>query len=84
MRTLLKLALAVVVAVFVSAGFRYHQWVTQSASPFDEVGIELHKYMPAPVQDWGCAQLKARFDGKTLPPYGCQSTADPRKWRSAS
>ena len=80
-----KIALITVLAVVALAGLvgmRYRAWAVDSESPFDEVGIGLHAYMPGPVQAWGCGQLQKRFDGKTLPPHGCQTLADPRKWRS--
>jgi hypothetical protein len=82
---MLKKALAILAAVFVVVtamiGQRYYAWAAQSDSPFDEVGIELHRYMPAAVQNWGCAKLSERFGGKTLPPYGCQDLNDPKQWR---
>jgi hypothetical protein len=77
-------ALAIVlIAAAATAGQRYHAWATSAETPFDEVGIELHRYMPAVIQNWGCARLFERFGGKTLPPYGCQDLSDPVKWRNA-
>ena len=70
---------AVTFAVYVGQG--YYQWVAQSETPFEELGIDLHQYMPAPIQAWGCGRLRARFEGKTLPPFGCQDLTEPRKWR---
>jgi hypothetical protein len=67
--------------VYVAQG--YYRWVAQSESPYEELGIELHSYMPAPIQAWGCGKLRARFEGKTIPPLGCQDRADPIKWRQA-
>lgn len=70
-----------VVAVFASVamvGYRYVSWVknwTGADTPFDEVGIDLHKYMPGFVQDWGCARLFDEFGDKTLPPHGCRGKA---------
>lgn len=63
-------------------GKRYNDWVFYSESPFDEVGIGLHGYMPVFIQDWGCGKLFDRFGGKTLPPYGCQSAIEPQKWKN--
>ena len=60
---------------------RYVSWATNGPSPFDEVGIELHRYMPGFVQDWACGKLYARFGEKTLPPYGCQDATTPQKWK---
>jgi hypothetical protein len=64
-------------------GQPYYTWVTSAETPFEEVGIELHRYMPAVIQHWGCARLFERFGGKTLPPYGCQDPNDPVKWRDS-
>jgi hypothetical protein len=77
----LMIVLLMVSAALGVAGLRYHHWVARSGTPFEEVGIGLHRYMPAPVQSWGCNRLKARFGGKTLPPYGCHHPANPRMWR---
>lgn len=60
--------------------FQWHQYVTNKESPYDEVGIELNRYMPAPMQKWGCAQLKETFGNKALPPYGCADETG-RAWR---
>ena len=83
LRKLLIILAAVFVVVTAGIGQRYYAWAVQADSPFDEVGIELHRYMPAAVQDWGCAKLFERFGGKTLPPYGCQDLTDGAKWRNA-
>ncbi|MFN3500294.1 MAG: hypothetical protein ACK40A_18025 [Pannonibacter indicus] len=60
-------------------GFRWHQYVTNTDSPYDEIGITLNSYMPAPVNQWGCNQLKVNF-GNQLPPYGCQA-ATAQQWK---
>jgi hypothetical protein len=82
---MIKKTLSLLAAVFVVAtaliGQRYYAWTVQMGSPFDEVGIRLHRYMPSAVQDWGCAKLFERFGGKTLPPYGCQDLSDQAQWR---
>jgi hypothetical protein len=80
MRRLVTLVVAVLVAVVVSAFGGYYNYVTNSETPFDEVGIGLAKYMPGPVRTWGCGKLHDRF-GNTLPPYGCQTDADPTQWK---
>lgn len=51
--------------------FRWYQYVTNTETPYDEVGITLNNYMPAPLNKWGCYQLKTNF-GTQLPPHGCQ------------
>jgi hypothetical protein len=81
MRKAIKLLTLMLVVMLGLLGLRYNQWVSYSATPFDEVGVGLHRYMPAPVKSWGCTRLKARFGGKTLPPYGCHHPANPRMWR---
>ncbi|MCX8998035.1 hypothetical protein NOF55_13070 [Rhizobiaceae bacterium BDR2-2] len=73
------LTLVILAAVFVIGGFWY-RYVTNTDSPYDEVGIELNSRMPGPVNKWGCEKLHATF-GNVLPPYGCQSEADSRSWR---
>ncbi|MBN8944010.1 MAG: hypothetical protein J0H01_31160 [Rhizobiales bacterium] len=81
-----KLGLILVAFVIGFAGLigkRYYDWVETSTSPFDEVGIELNRYMPAPIQAWGCNRLRERFEGKTMPPWGCQDAGNPRQWRKA-
>lgn len=78
MGKLISVLIGVVVAVVVVFGFTWYRYVTNTSSPYDEVGIELNSRMPAPLRDWGCAQLKAHFAG-ALPPYGCQS-ADGKAW----
>ncbi|MFV0493228.1 MAG: hypothetical protein ACK5M4_15560 [Pseudorhodobacter sp.] len=83
MRRILILAVVIVIAVGAVAFGRYTYWVlnwSNAEAPFDEVGISLHKMMPGFVQDWGCAQLKAEFSDKTVPPYGCRA-AEGRDWR---
>lgn len=76
----LKLLLVVVIAVISVVGFRWHRYVTNTDSPYDEVGIELNSRMPSPLNTWGCNKLQATF-GKVLPPYGCQAGSDGRQWR---
>jgi hypothetical protein len=71
----------IAVTVVVTVGQGYYNWVARSESPFEELGIGLHQYMPAHIQAWGCGRLKDRFGTKTLPPYGCQNASNPRQWR---
>ncbi|MBJ2150324.1 hypothetical protein [Paracoccus sp. IB05] len=75
MKRFLTILVVAVFAAVAMVGYRYVSWVmnwTSADTPFDEVGIDLHKYMPGFVQDWGCAQLFAEFGDKTLPPHGCR------------
>jgi hypothetical protein len=75
------LILIIIAIAFVGLVFkRYYTWVTNTEKPFDEVGISIHKYMPASIQAWGCNKLKAAFEKKTLPPHGCGDPKNPGKW----
>lgn len=84
MSRILSVLVAILIAVTGMIGYQYLSWVQNwkgAADPFDEIGIEIHSYMPAFVQDWGCAQLKAEFGTRTLPPYGCSTATDGAQWR---
>jgi hypothetical protein len=76
---IIKLALIVVIACVAFVGFRWHNYVTNSESPYDEVGIELNSRMPGPINKWGCDRLHQTF-GNVLPPFGCQAGTDGRQW----
>lgn len=80
MKKLLRIILIVVIAAVALIGQRWYSYVTNMTDPFDEVGINLQSYMPAPLRHWGCMQLKQNFGNKTLPPYGCQSLDSGTKW----
>ena len=80
MKKLLRIVLIVVIAVVAIMGQRWYSYVTNTTDPFDEVGISLQSYMPAPLRHWGSMQLKQNFGQKTLPPYGCQSADSGTKW----
>lgn len=51
-------------------GYKWWAYVTNTQSPYDEIGIELNSRAPRPINEWGCAQLKLRFE-RMIPPYGC-------------
>jgi hypothetical protein len=78
MKKVLQVVLVVMLALVVMFGGRWYLYIGHSDTPYDEVGIALNGYMPAPVRHWGCATLHARFPGQ-VPPYGC-ATADGRGW----
>ncbi|MGO4128305.1 hypothetical protein AB4Z01_28190 [Inquilinus sp. YAF38] len=78
MGKLFSVLIGIIIAVVVVFGFTWYRYVTNTDSPYDEIGIELNSRLPAPLRDWGCARLKANF-ARALPPYGCQS-ADGRSW----
>lgn len=71
MNRLLRLVVVVIVACVAAVGGRWYSYVTNTSSPFDEIGIELNSRAPAPLNEWGCGRLKETFGDKTLPPYGC-------------
>lgn len=78
MKKLLSMLLVIVVALAVTLGWRWYGYVSNTDSPYDEVGIELNSRMPLPLRKWGCDRLKTTF-GAALPPYGC-STGDGKTW----
>lgn len=71
---------AVVFVVAVMAGWKWYGYVTNTDSPYDEIGISLNGIMPGPINKWGCDKLHKTF-GNVLPPHGCQAGADARSWR---
>ncbi len=77
---LLKILVVVAIALAAMIGQRFYSYVTNTETPFNEVGIEMLRYSPAPLRDWGCGKLKETFGNKTLPPYGC-ATGDGTRWR---
>ena len=79
MKLALVMIATIIVAVLIAACGRYYIYVTNTASPYDEVGIALNGYMPGPVRTWGCGRLKDTFGKKTLPPLGCEG-ADGKTW----
>ncbi|WP_026868686.1 hypothetical protein [Inquilinus limosus] len=78
MGKLFSVLIGVVIGAAVVSGFTWYRYVTNTESPYDEIGIALNSHMPATLRDWGCAQLKTRF-GSGLPPHGCQA-ADGKAW----
>ena len=78
-----RLVSVVFVVVVFGIGVFAQQWygyITNTASPFDEEGIDLNNMLPGPLHDYGCSRLKETFGNKTLPPYGC-SDATGRAWK---
>ncbi len=76
----LRVVLIVVIAAAATIGWRWYSYVTNTESPYSEVGIELNSRMPGPINQWGCDKLHKNFPNG-LPPYGCQASADARQWR---
>ncbi|WEZ85532.1 hypothetical protein P6U16_26130 (plasmid) [Rhizobium sp. 32-5/1] len=58
--------LLIVVGVF---GF-WLWYVTSSSTQFQSPGMDINNLMPAPLNEWGCSQLKKRF-GQDRAPFGC-------------
>lgn len=78
LRTVLGTAVLMVVVLIVVLGGFWLRYVLNTASPYDEVGIELNTRMPGPLRQWGCDHLHANFAG-AIPPYGC-ATGDGTQW----
>jgi hypothetical protein len=75
-RVLPILAAGIFSLAAVWCGFWLHSTETIT-QPYDEVWIGLNANMPAPLRQWSCATVKARVQGKGLPPMGCEG---PGEW----
>jgi hypothetical protein len=64
-------AFAILLVGVGTIGWRWYSYVTAGASPYDEVGIEVNRRLPASLRTWGCERIKERFP-IAVPPYGCQ------------
>lgn len=80
MKRLLRLLVIMAITGAVIFGWRWYTYVTNTETPYQEVGIDINSRMPGPLNKWGCDRLHATF-GNMLPPYGCQSATDARQWR---
>jgi hypothetical protein len=78
MRRAARTFLIIIIAGVIFFGQRWYSYVTNTKSPYDEVGIELNSSMPAPIRKWGCDKLHETF-ANALPPYGCLA-ADGKSW----
>ncbi|PDT02780.1 hypothetical protein CO666_18000 [Rhizobium chutanense] len=54
-------------------------YVTSSTTQFQSPGMDINNLMPAPLNEWGCEQLKKRF-GQDRAPFGCVA-ADYTSWK---
>ena len=54
-------------------------YVTTSPTQFQSPGMDINDMMPAPLNRWGCDQLKKRF-GDDRAPFGC-AAADHMSWK---
>ncbi|WP_342359471.1 hypothetical protein [Terrarubrum flagellatum] len=78
MKRLFQILVIAAIACGGTLGWRWYVYVTNTQTPYDEVGIGLNGLMPQPLRKWGCDQLKKNF-GRGLPPMGC-SAGDGRQW----
>lgn len=76
-----RLARAFLVILLILGGvFGYWVWyVTSAGSQFTSPGMDLNNMMPAPLNRWGCDQLKKRF-GDQRAPFGC-AASDYTSWK---
>lgn len=51
-------------------GWQWHRWAT-AGQPYEEVGIEVNRYLPEGMRRWACGQIGARHP-RVLAPYGCE------------
>lgn len=66
LRVFVGTLLLIVVGLF---GF-WLWYVTSSSTQFQSPGMDINNLMPAPLNKWGCDQLKKRF-GQDRAPFGC-------------
>ena len=69
-RQVLPVVFAVVLVGLAVPVWKWHAWATSGDSPYDEIGIDVNLYMPAPLRDWACGRIAERFP-RSVPPYGC-------------
>lgn len=79
MKKIFQLLMFVVIGAVSVIGGRWYTYVTNTSSPYDEVGIELNSRLPEPLRAWGCGKLRANFP-RSLPPYGCAKPGTQRDW----
>ncbi|NTJ61707.1 hypothetical protein G6M50_10385 [Agrobacterium rhizogenes] len=69
-----------VILLFIAGIFGYWVWyVTSADSQFTSPAMDLNNMMPAPLNRWGCDQLKKRF-GDQRAPFGC-TASDYTSWK---
>ncbi|MDQ0468601.1 hypothetical protein [Labrys wisconsinensis] len=78
MRKFVQVIIIAAVAAVAMAGWRWYAYVSNTDTPYDEVGITLNSHMPLPLRLWGCGKLRDTFEN-ALPPYGC-ATDDGKQW----
>lgn len=80
MKKFVQIVLIAAIAVVVAVSWRWYSYVTNTETPYDEVGIEFNSRMPGPINKWGCDRLHATF-GNVAPPLGCRASGEGRSWR---
>lgn len=75
LQTIFGVLLLIIVGVL---GF-WLWYVTSSETQFQSPGMDINNLMPAPLNEWGCDQLKKRF-GQDRAPFGCVA-ADYTSWK---
>jgi hypothetical protein len=78
MQKAIRTLLIMLIAGVIYFGQHWYRYVTNTKSPYDDVGIQLNSAMPRPIRKWGCDRLHASF-ANALPPYGCQGD-DGKSW----
>jgi hypothetical protein len=66
----LQLFFGMLLLILVGAIGFWLWYVTTSTTPFQSPGMDINNLMPAPLNEWGCEQLKKRF-GEGRAPFGC-------------
>ncbi|WP_100220936.1 hypothetical protein [Agrobacterium albertimagni] len=75
---MLRFALIFIIGLSVVVGGRWYVYVSNTSSPYDEVGIEINSRLPHVLRKWGCDRLEQSFPN-SVPPYGC-GAPDSRSW----
>lgn len=80
MKRILRVLMITAISAIVLFGSRWYSYVTNTESPYQEVGIDINSRLPDPFNKWGCERLHTTF-GNVPPPVGCQSATDANQWR---
>lgn len=75
----LQLFLGVLLLIVVGVVGFWLWYVMSSPTQFQSPGMDINNLMPAPLNEWGCEQLKKRF-GQDRAPFGCVA-ADYTSWK---
>ncbi|MBB2750729.1 UNVERIFIED_ORG: hypothetical protein GGI57_001405 [Rhizobium aethiopicum] len=75
----LRLFFGTLLLIVVGVGGFWLWYVTSSPTQFQSPGMDINNLMPAPLNQWGCDQLKKRF-GQDRAPFGC-TAADYTSWK---